>query len=94
MLRVGSLRVAVEAVHGCRVGEHLQLGAVVMVMAAAATPAAVASHLWFVGAGTDIKSHLALQQWCELPPGHFISGRSPKVQQFALTPQQLSIRET
>ncbi|KAI7846105.1 hypothetical protein COHA_000366 [Chlorella ohadii] len=33
-------------------------------------------------------------QWCELPPGHFISGRSPKVQQFALTPQQLSIRET
>lgn len=33
-------------------------------------------------------------QWAELPAGHFISGRSPKVQQFALTPQQLSIRET
>ena len=32
-------------------------------------------------------------QWLELPPGHFISGRSPKVQQFALTPQQLTIRE-
>lgn len=35
----------------------------------------------------------AASQWTELPPGHFISGRSPKVQQFALTPQQLSIRE-
>lgn len=35
----------------------------------------------------------ALLQWQELPPGHFISGRSPKLQQFALTPAQLSIRE-
>ncbi|KAL4458720.1 hypothetical protein ABPG75_013585 [Micractinium tetrahymenae] len=33
-------------------------------------------------------------QWQELPPGHFISGRSPKLQQFALTPAQLSIRES
>jgi len=33
-------------------------------------------------------------QWQELPPGHLISGRSPKVQQFALTPAQLSIRES
>ena len=37
---------------------------------------------------------ILLPQWVELPPGHFISGRSPKVQQFALTPQQLSIRES
>ncbi|KAL4859195.1 Asparagine synthetase [glutamine-hydrolyzing] 1 [Chlorella vulgaris] len=33
-------------------------------------------------------------KWAELPPGHFISGRSPKVQQFALTPEELSIRES
>ncbi|PSC71115.1 asparagine synthase (glutamine-hydrolyzing) [Micractinium conductrix] len=33
-------------------------------------------------------------QWQELPPGHFIAGRSPKLQQFALTPAQLSIRES
>ena len=32
-------------------------------------------------------------QWTELPPGHFIAGRTPKLQQFALTPQQLHIRE-
>ena len=32
-------------------------------------------------------------QWSELPAGHFIAGRSPKVQQFALTPAQLTIRE-
>lgn len=32
-------------------------------------------------------------RWSELPAGHFISGRVPKVQQFALTPQQLSMRE-
>ena len=35
----------------------------------------------------------ACVQWTELPPGHFISGRTPKLQQFALTPQQLHIRE-
>lgn len=32
--------------------------------------------------------------WTELPPGHFIAGRTPRVQQFALTPQQLEIRES
>ena len=34
-----------------------------------------------------------LPQWTELPPGHFISGRTPKLQQFALTPEQLTIRD-
>jgi hypothetical protein len=32
-------------------------------------------------------------QWRELPPGHYISGRPPKLHQFALTPQQLVRRE-
>lgn len=32
-------------------------------------------------------------QWSLLPPGHFISGKTPKLQQFALTPKQLSLRE-
>lgn len=35
----------------------------------------------------------ALDDWQELPPGHFVSGRSPKVQQFALTPDELHERE-
>lgn len=29
----------------------------------------------------------------ELPPGHFLSGRPPRLQQFALTPDELAIRE-
>eukprot|EP00882_Tetradesmus_deserticola_P002878 GHRQ01003060.1.p1 GENE.GHRQ01003060.1~~GHRQ01003060.1.p1 ORF type:complete len:363 (+),score=129.77 GHRQ01003060.1:132-1220(+) len=32
-------------------------------------------------------------EWRELPPGHYISGRVPKLHQFALTPQQLVMRE-
>lgn len=31
--------------------------------------------------------------WMELPPGHFISGKVPTLQQFALTPDQLALRE-
>lgn len=30
--------------------------------------------------------------WQELPPGHFISGKTPKLHQFALTPEQLQVR--
>ncbi|WIA11434.1 hypothetical protein OEZ85_011551 [Tetradesmus obliquus] len=32
-------------------------------------------------------------EWRELPPGHYISGKVPKLHQFALTPQQLVMRE-
>lgn len=32
-------------------------------------------------------------QWDELPPGHYLAGRSIKMHQFALTPAQLSERE-
>lgn len=30
--------------------------------------------------------------WLELPPGHYIAGRTPKLHQFALTPEQLQVR--
>jgi hypothetical protein len=32
-------------------------------------------------------------EWRELPPGHYISGKNPKLHQFALTPHQLAMRE-
>lgn len=32
-------------------------------------------------------------EWRELPPGHYISGKHPKLHQFALTPHQLAMRE-
>ena len=31
--------------------------------------------------------------WAPVPPGHYIAGRTPKLQQFALTPAQLTERE-
>lgn len=31
-------------------------------------------------------------EWLELPPGHYISGKTPKLHQFALTPEQLQVR--
>lgn len=33
------------------------------------------------------------EEWKELPPGHYISGKHPKIHQFALTPEQLYERE-
>ena len=33
------------------------------------------------------------EAWTEMPPGHFMSGKQAKLQQFALTPQQLYTRE-
>jgi len=36
---------------------------------------------------------MGMVQWEELPPGHFVSGKAPRVQQFALTPAQLTERE-
>jgi asparagine synthetase B (glutamine-hydrolysing) len=30
-------------------------------------------------------------EWLELPPGHYISGKTPKLHQFALTPEQLQV---
>ena len=33
------------------------------------------------------------EDWVEVPPGHFIAGKSARLQQFALTPEQLYQRE-
>jgi hypothetical protein len=33
------------------------------------------------------------EDWRELPPGHYISGKHPRMHQFALTPHQLQVRE-
>jgi glutamine phosphoribosylpyrophosphate amidotransferase len=33
------------------------------------------------------------EDWQEVPPGHFIAGKSARLQQFALTPEQLYQRE-
>lgn len=68
-------------------GLLLELATVPALLPAPANPANPAPAL-------PPRLHLPAPQWSELPPGHFISGRAPKVQQFALTPQQLSIRET
>eukprot|EP00775_Hariotina_reticulata_P006219 gene6219-6456_t len=56
-------------------------------------------HLAEDGALSFASSRMAVpeaeqpDQWRELPPGHYISGRHPKLHQFALTPQQLVMRE-
>lgn len=31
-------------------------------------------------------------RWREVPPGHYVSGRTPVLRQFALTPEQLEER--
>lgn len=28
-------------------------------------------------------------EWIEVPPGHFVAGKTPRLQQFALTPEEL-----
>jgi len=33
------------------------------------------------------------QGWREVPPGHYVCGRTPVLKQFALTPEQLQMRE-
>jgi asparagine synthetase B (glutamine-hydrolysing) len=32
-------------------------------------------------------------EWAEVPPGHYLAGKTPRLRQFALTPAQLSERE-
>jgi len=34
-----------------------------------------------------------VEDWAEVPPGHFIAGKHARLQQFALTPEQLYQRE-
>lgn len=33
------------------------------------------------------------ESWHEVPPGHYLSGKHPRIHQFALTPEQLYMRE-
>ncbi len=40
-----------------------------------------------------LEGAVAAEAWTEMPPGHFMSGKQAKLQQFALTPQQLYTRE-
>lgn len=47
----------------------------------------------FAGSRLAIPDGEQPHEWRELPPGHFISGKAPKLHQFALTPQQLAMRE-
>ncbi|CAD7699317.1 unnamed protein product [Ostreobium quekettii] len=36
----------------------------------------------------------AESEWVKVPPGHFVAGKTPKLQQFALTPEQLQAVKT
>ena len=41
----------------------------------------------------EMEGAVSSGSWTEVPPGHFLSGKQAKLQQFALTPHQLYTRE-
>jgi hypothetical protein len=47
----------------------------------------------FAGSRLAVPDGEQPHEWRELPPGHYISGKHPKLHQFALTPHQLAMRE-
>lgn len=47
----------------------------------------------FAGSRLAVPDGEQPHEWRELPPGHYISGKHPKLHQFALTPHQLALRE-
>lgn len=47
----------------------------------------------FAGSRLAVPEGEQPHEWRELPPGHYISGKNPKLHQFALTPHQLAMRE-
>jgi hypothetical protein len=47
----------------------------------------------FAGSRLAVPDGEQPHEWRELPPGHYISGKNPKLHQFALTPHQLAMRE-
>jgi glutamine phosphoribosylpyrophosphate amidotransferase len=47
----------------------------------------------FAGSRLAVPDGEKPHEWRELPPGHYISGKNPKLHQFALTPHQLAMRE-
>ena len=48
----------------------------------------------FVNKPISVPGGESFDDWQEVPPGHFVAGKSPKLQQFALTPQQLFARHS
>ncbi len=41
----------------------------------------------------DVPDGERKSDWAAMPPGHFIAGKSSRLKQFALTPEQLHQRE-
>lgn len=48
----------------------------------------------FVNKPISVPGGESVEDWQEVPPGHFVAGKTPKLQQFALTPQQLFARHS
>ena len=48
----------------------------------------------FVNKPISVPGGESVEDWHEVPPGHFVAGKTPKLQQFALTPQQLLARHS
>ena len=46
----------------------------------------------FVNKPIDVPFGESMESWLEVPPGHFVAGKTPRLQQFALTPEQLYAR--
>jgi len=47
----------------------------------------------FVNKPIDVPGGESADDWQEVPPGHFVAGKTPRLQQFALTPEQLYARQ-
>lgn len=47
----------------------------------------------FAGSRLAVPDGEQPHEWRELPPGHYITGKNPRLHQFALTPHQLAMRE-
>ena len=47
----------------------------------------------FVNKPIDVPGGESAEDWQEVPPGHFVAGKTPRLQQFALTPEQLYARQ-
>ena len=47
----------------------------------------------FVNKPIDVPGGESAGDWQEVPPGHFVAGKTPRLQQFALTPEQLYARQ-
>ena len=48
----------------------------------------------FVNKPISVPGGESVEDWQEVPPGHFVAGKAPKLQQFALTPDQLYARQS